>query len=296
VALACATLNLTIISDFPKHEIPVALAIAGSDSSAGAGIQADLKTFSALGVYGLTTVTCIVAETPGKVAKIEPVPGRIVRKQIDVLTASFPITAIKTGLLCSAENVTTVARAMVELSDRAETRIALVVDPVMVATSGTKLVRADAIRLYENELFPLATVITPNLIEAEKLLRRSISDFAAMRKAGKELEKRYGVAVLLKGGHLGIDQAIDLLFSDDNVIDFQEPFVRDIATHGTGCTLSAAITAGLATGLRLEDAIARAKKFVTTAISQHFRWRTRSGENLDALNHFAHGGPVDNRS
>jgi hydroxymethylpyrimidine/phosphomethylpyrimidine kinase len=127
-------------------------------------------------------------------------------------------------------------------------------------------------------------------------LRRSISDFAAMRKAGKELEKRYGVAVLLKGGHLGTDQAIDLLFSDDNVIDFQEPFVRDIATHGTGCTLSAAITAGLATGLRLEDAIARAKKFVTTAISQHFRWRTRSGENLDALNHFAHGGPVENRS
>ena len=296
MALACATLNLTIINDFPKHEIPVALAIAGSDSSAGAGIQADLKTFSALGVYGLTTVTCIVAETPGKVAKIEPVPSRIVRKQIDVLTASFPVTAIKTGLLCSAENVTTVARAMVELSDRAETRIALVVDPVMVATSGTKLVRADAIRLYENELFPLATVITPNLIEAEKLLRRSISDFAAMRKAGKELEKRYGVAVLLKGGHLGTDQAIDLLFSDDNVIDFQEPFVRDIATHGTGCTLSAAITAGLATGLRLEDAIARAKKFVTTAISQRFRWRTRSGENLDALNHFAHGGPVENRS
>jgi hydroxymethylpyrimidine/phosphomethylpyrimidine kinase len=236
-----------------------------------------------------------VAETPGKVAKIEPVPGRTVRKQIDVLIANFPVTAIKTGLLCSAENVTTVARAMVELSDRAETRIALVVDPVMVATSGTKLVRADAIRLYENELFPLATVITPNLIEAGKLLRRPISDFAGMRKAGKELEKRYGVAVLLKGGHLGTDQAIDLLFSDDNVIDFQEPFMRDIATHGTGCTLSAAITAGLATGLRLEDAIARAKKFVTSSITQHFRWRTRSGANLDALNHFDHSAPVESR-
>jgi hydroxymethylpyrimidine/phosphomethylpyrimidine kinase len=294
--LACATLSLSIINNLPQHEIPVALTIAGSDSSAGAGIQADLKTFSALGVYGLTTVTCVVAETPGKVAKIEPLPGKMVRKQIDLLTANFPITAIKTGLLCSAENVTTVARAMVELSDQVETRIALVVDPVMVATSGTKLVRADAIRLYENELFPLATVITPNLIEAEKLLRRSISDFAAMRKAGKELEKRYGVSVLLKGGHLGTDQAIDLLFMDDNVIDFQEPFVRDIATHGTGCTLSAAITAGLATGLRLDDAIARAKKFVTSAIGQRFRWRARSGDNIDALNHFAHAAPVPDRS
>ena len=293
--MACATLNLSIINNLPQHEIPVALTIAGSDSSAGAGIQADLKTFSALGVYGLTTVTCVVAEMPGRVAKIEPLPGKIVRKQIDLLTANFPITAIKTGLLCSAENVTTVARAMVELSDQIETRIALVVDPVMVATSGTKLIRAEAIRLYENELFPLATVITPNLIEAEKLLRRSISDFVAMRKAGKELEKRYGVAVLLKGGHLGTDQAIDLLFMDDNVIDFQEPFVRDVATHGTGCTLSAAITAGLATGLRLEDAIARAKKFVTSSIGQRFRWRARSGENIDALNHFAHAAPVPDR-
>jgi hydroxymethylpyrimidine/phosphomethylpyrimidine kinase len=293
--LACATLTLISINDFPQHEIPVALTIAGSDSSAGAGIQADLKTFSALGVYGLTTVTCVVAETPGKVVKIEPLPGKIVRKQIDLLTANFPITAIKTGLLCSAENVTTVARAMVELSDRIETRISLVVDPVMIATSGTKLLRADAVRLYENELFPLATVITPNLLEAEKLLRRSISDFAGMRKAGKDLERRYGVSVLLKGGHLDSEQAIDLLFMDDNVIDFQEPFVRDVSTHGTGCTLSAAITAGLATGLRLDDAIARAKKFVTSSIAQRFRWRAQSGDNIDALNHFAHAAPVPER-
>jgi hydroxymethylpyrimidine/phosphomethylpyrimidine kinase len=265
----------------------VALTIAGSDSSAGAGIQADLKTFSSLGVYGLSAITCVVAELPGKVAKIEPVAANIVRKQIELLCANFPVAAIKTGLLCSPEVVTAVARAMVDLSDRADNRIALVVDPVMVATSGTALLRADAIKLYQNELFPLATLITPNLIEASKLLRRSISDFSSMRKAGKDLEKKFGVAVLLKGGHLDSDQAIDLLFMDDNVIDFQAPFVRDVATHGTGCTFSAAITAGLASGLRLEDAIARAKKFVTASIAQHFRWRSKSGENIDALNHFA---------
>jgi hydroxymethylpyrimidine/phosphomethylpyrimidine kinase len=266
--------------------------VAGSDSSAGAGIQADLKTFSALGVYGLTAITCVVAETPGKVSRIEPVAAKTVRKQIELLCTNFPVTAIKTGLLCSAEIVTTVARAMVELSDSIETRIALVVDPVMVATTGTPLVRASAIKLYQNELFPLATVITPNLIEAGKLLRRTITDFAGMRKAGKDLEKRYGVPVLLKGGHLNSDQAIDLLFVDDNVIDFQEPFIRDVSTHGTGCTYSAAITAGLAVGLRLEDAIARAKKFVTGSIAQRFRWQSRSGGNIDALNHFAQGDRV----
>ena len=189
-------------NDLPQHEIPVALTIAGSDSSAGAGIQADLKTFSALGVYGLTAVTCVVAETPGKVSKIEPVPAKMVRKQVEILCASFPVSAIKTGLLCSAEIVTTVARSMVELSDRAETRMSLVIDPVMIATSGMALLRSDAIKLYEQELFPLASLITPNLVEAGKLLRRKITDFADMRKAGKDLERRYGVPILLKGGHL----------------------------------------------------------------------------------------------
>jgi hydroxymethylpyrimidine/phosphomethylpyrimidine kinase len=229
----------------------------------------------------------VVAETPGKVAKIEPVPARTVRKQIELLGASFPISAIKTGLLCSADIVSNVARALVEVSDDVDTRISLVVDPVMVATSGTALLRADAIKLYEKELFPLASLITPNLAEAGKLLRRTISDFNAMRKAGKDLEKKYGVPILLKGGHLDSNRAIDLLFNDDNVIDFQEPFVRDVSTHGTGCTLSAAITAGLAAGLRLDDAIGRAKKFVTGAIAQHFHWTGKSGNRIDALNHFA---------
>lgn len=228
-----------------------------------------------------------MAETPGKVAKIQPATAPIVRKQIEVLCRSFPVAAVKTGLLYSAEIVAAVARTLVDLSDKIDQQVALVVDPVMVATSGTTLLRADAIKLYKQELFPLATLLTPNMAEASKLLGRPVSDFGAMRKAGKELEKRYGVAILLKGGHLAGDRAIDLLFMDDNVIDFQAPFVRDVATHGTGCTFSAAITAGLAIGLRLEDAIARAKKFVTAAIAQRFRWTSASGENVDALNHSA---------
>src|SRR3989454_4057272 len=170
---------------------PVALTIAGSDSSAGAGIQADLKTFSALGVYGLTAVTCIVAETPGKVVKIEPVSAKMVRKQIDVLCNNFPVAAIKTGLLYSGEVVTAVARAMLDLSDKTDQRLALVVDPVTIATSGATLLRAEAINLYKKELFPLATLLTPNLDEAGKLLRKSINDLAGMRKAGKELERQY---------------------------------------------------------------------------------------------------------
>ncbi len=226
-----------------------------------------------------------MAEIPGKVAKILPLSAGMVRQQIEVVCRDFPVTAIKTGLLFSAEIVTAVAQKIVELFDRSEHRIALVVDPVMIATSGTMLLRPGAMRLYEKELFPIATLVTPNLDEAGKLLDRAVSDFASMRKAGKELEKRYGAAVLLKGGHLGGDQAVDLLFMDDNVIDFQAPFVRDLVTHGTGCTFSAAITAGLANGLRLEDAIGRAKKFVTASIAQHFRWKSPSGASLDALNH-----------
>ncbi|MDB6146626.1 MAG: phosphomethylpyrimidine kinase [Spartobacteria bacterium] len=223
---------------------------------------------------------------------MEPVKAALIRKQIDVVCRSFPVAAIKTGLLCSAEIVTAVARTLVELSDDIDQRISLVVDPVMVSTSGTKLLRNDAIKLYKNELFPLATLVTPNLDEASKLLGRSISDVGEMRKAGKELEKRYGVPILLKGGHLSGERAIDLLFMDDNVIDFQAPFIRDVATHGTGCTFSAAITAGLANGLRMEDAIGRAKKFVSASLAQRFRWASRSEGNLDALNHSAPAASV----
>jgi len=271
----------------PIQSIPVALTIAGSDSSAGAGIQADLKTFSALGVYGLTAITCIVAETPGKVSRIEPVSAKMVREQIEVLARNFPIAAIKTGLLCSGEIISAVAHAIRGTAETAVPPIPLVIDPVIVATSGDPLLDANAIESYTKELFPLATLITPNLLEAEKFIGEPVRDLKSMRRAGTELARRFRVSILLKGGHLAGDHAVDLLIADGKITEFSAPFVRDVATHGTGCSYSAAITAGLASGLLLEDAIGRAKKFVSASIARHFRWTSSSGKNLDALNHFA---------
>ena len=227
----------------------------------------------------------MVAETPGKVSRIEPVNTEIVREQIAVLSRNFPIAAAKTGLLHSAEIVEAVARAVVDLSANSAKRFPLVVDPVIVATSGDQLLEAKAIELYEKELFPLATVLTPNLDEAEKLMGDPIRDLKGMRRAGRKMQKKYGVSILLKGGHLTGNNAVDLLFAGDKISEFSAPFVHGVATHGTGCTYSAAITAGLACGLSLESAIRRAKKFVTASIAQHFRWTSSFGKQLDALNH-----------
>lgn len=265
--------------------VPVALSVAGSDSSAGAGIQADIKTFSARGVYGLTAVTCVVAEIPGKVSRIEPVSAKIVSEQIEVLAKSFPVAAIKTGLLCSAEIVSAVAKTILDLKKMSASRIPLVVDPVFVATSGDPLLDPAAIETYEKELFPLATLITPNLDEAGRLLRTKIKNRRSMHVAGKELEKKFRTAILLKGGHLAGECAVDLLFTNRKVVEFSAPFVRGVATHGTGCAYSAAITAGLAKGLSLEEAVTQAKRFVTESIARHFRWTSRSGKSLDALRH-----------
>jgi hydroxymethylpyrimidine/phosphomethylpyrimidine kinase len=264
-------------------EVPVALTIAGSDSSAGAGIQADLKTFGAFGVYGLTAVTCIVAETPGLVSKIEAVSAEMLCAQIDVLLKGFPVAAMKTGLLLSGEIVAAVAQTLRAHATRATST--LVIDPVMVATSGDLLLRDDAVEAYERELFPLAALITPNLDEAARLLGEPIDDLQAMRTAGERLTEKYRIPVLLKGGHLSGQNAIDLLFVAGNVVEFSAPFSRGIATHGTGCTYSAAITAGLASGLSLEGAVRRAKQFVTATIAQHLCWETSSEAPLHALNH-----------
>ncbi len=258
----------------------VALTIAGSDSSAGAGLQADLKTFSALGIYGLTAVTCVVAEVPGKVSRIEAVDPALVREQIELLLANFPVAAIKTGLLFSAEVVDLVAAI---LEERAA-KIPLVIDPVMVATSGDLLLQPAAIAAYRSRLFPLATLITPNMAEAAALTSLPVRNLEEMRTAGEKLEREFGSRFLVKGGHLEGDRAIDLLFDGANVVEFSGPFVQGVSTHGTGCTYSAAIAAGLARGLALHEAIGDAKKFVGHAIAEHLAWKTSLGE-VHALNH-----------
>jgi hydroxymethylpyrimidine/phosphomethylpyrimidine kinase len=257
----------------------VALTIAGSDSSAGAGAQADLKTFSALGVYGVTAMTCIVAETPGKVSRIQPADPEMVHEQIELLLKYFPVAAIKTGLLCNPAIVAAVVRSLSKVKRRQ-----LVIDPVMLATSGDVLLAPKAIEIYERELFPLATLITPNLDEAARLLGDSVRDLNEMHRAAKILGKKYGAAVLLKGGHLRGRRAIDVLYFGNGTTEFSAPFVPRVKTHGTGCTYSAAITAELAKGAEVGRAIATAKRFVTSAIRSHFVWKSGC-EKIFALNH-----------
>lgn len=265
--------------------VPIALTIAGSDCSAGAGIQADLKTFSALGVYGLTAVTCVVAEIPGRVSRLEPVSAKIVREQIEVLVRNFPIGAMKTGLLCSTATISAVVEAIRKIDRTQERRIPLVIDPVMIATSGDRLLEPPAIDAYKDQLFPLATLITPNLDEAGLLLETKIKTRKAMEEAVEALANQYCASILLKGGHLQGDLAIDLLFHKGKLTAFSAPFARGVATHGTGCTYSAAITAGLASGLSLEGAIQRSKKFVTQSIARHFTWSSKAGKVVEALRH-----------
>ena len=271
-------------------EFPVVLSIAGSDNSAGAGIQADLKTFSAMGVYGVTAVTCVVAEVPGKVSLIQPLSPAIVAEQIRLVFEAFPIGALKTGMLHSQGLIECVCAALREEFARLPAGAqhpALVVDPVMVATSGHALLEAAGVRAYQEQLFALATLVTPNLDEVCTLIGRPVSTLAQMRAAGDELVARYNTAFLLKGGHLrGQEAAVDLLFFEGQVFEYSAPFIAGVSTHGTGCTYSAAIVAGLGRGLLLQQAVAEAKQFVSGAISGFLRWQ-RAGGATDALDHFA---------
>ena len=259
--------------------LPVVMSIAGSDNSAGAGAQADLKTISALGAYAVTAITCVVAEVPGKVSMIQPIEPRIVAEQIRLLFEAFPIAAVKTGMLYSREIIEAVANAL-------PPGIPLVVDPVMVASSGDPLLREDAIALYRERLFPLAKVITPNLDEAAVLLGRPLASLDEMRIGGRELAELFGTAILLKGGHLREAVATDLLFADGEIHEFTAPFVPGVSTHGTGCAYSAAIAASLAKREPLVQAVVTAKRFITKAISHYLRWE-KDGHTTDALHHFA---------
>lgn len=259
---------------------PVALTIAGSDNSCGAGAQADLKTFSAFGVYGLTAITCVVAEVPGRVEHVQPVRPEVLRSQIRLLFEAYPIAAVKTGMLFSRQLLRVVSE---ELADRLGT-FHLVVDPVMVASSGDPLLRPDAVRAYLEELLPLADLVTPNLDEAAVLLGRRVEGRPDMAVAAEELSVRCRAPVLLKGGHLRGSAAVDVLATADGVEEFVLPRLAGRETHGSGCTLSAAVAAGLARGRTLRMAVAGAKKYLHRAIEREISWR-RGAKRTAALRH-----------
>lgn len=246
-----------------RAKLPIGLTIAGSDSGGGAGIQADLKTFAALGVHGTSAITCLTAQNPKGVLGIQAARPEIVRQQIEAVFAELPPAAVKTGMLFSTAIIHVVTEWF-----RASQRPPLVVDPVMVATSGAVLLKPSAIRALTGELLPLATLITPNLHEAELLLGRKLLSVEDLRSAARELQRRFGCAVLAKGGHLtGLREAVDLFFDGQTELLLSAPFVRGVSTHGTGCTYSAAITAHLARGLPLPPAVFAAKEFITRAIA-----------------------------
>jgi hydroxymethylpyrimidine/phosphomethylpyrimidine kinase len=240
---------------------PAVLTIAGSDSGGGAGIQADLKTFEAFGVFGTAAITCLTAQNPGSVSAIHPAPAGMVAEQVRQVCRGFPIAAAKTGMLYSAALIRAVAAVV------RECRLALlVVDPVMVATSGARLLRPDAVLALCQELLPLAAVITPNVPEAEVLTGLSIRTRAEARAAARLLAIRYGTACVVKGGHLPGARLVDVLCDGTTVREFAAPRLRVRQTHGTGCTFSAALTAGLALGHPLPDAVRGAQQFVRGAL------------------------------
>jgi hydroxymethylpyrimidine/phosphomethylpyrimidine kinase len=265
---------------------PIVLTIAGSDSSCGAGVQADLKAISALGGYGLNALTSVVSETPGIVSQVRLLDAEFIADQIRVLFGGFPIAAAKTGMLGGREQVLSVVKTWKPL---AQGRIPLVVDPVMVATSGGRLLEDEAVRTLIDELLPLATLITPNMDEARVLWDREVTSLADMEACARDLSARFGTAVLVKGGHLK-GEAADVLCHADSLTWHTAPRTAGVHTHGTGCTFSAAIATGLAHGLDLHAAVVQAKQFVSRAIAQHFAWQSSGAGIVHALNHLQQTG------
>jgi hydroxymethylpyrimidine/phosphomethylpyrimidine kinase len=288
--------------------LPVALTIAGSDSGGGAGIQADLKTFAALGVHGASAITCLTAQNPRRVLGVEPSSPKLLRRQIEAVFEELPPAAVKTGMLFAAENVRVVAelyssRAFISPSPRPSGERAgvrgferdkapassprpspplgrrgrifpppLVVDPVMISTSGARLLKPAAEKILKEKLLPLATLVTPNLDEAEILAEQKIRSPEDLRNAARTIVSTYGGAALVKGGHLkNSREAIDVFFDGETELLLSAPFVRGVSTHGTGCTYSAAICAALALGHDLPRAVEIGKRYVTRVISESYR-------------------------
>ena len=250
-----------------RNMTAIALTVAGSDSGGGAGIQADLKTFQACGVFGTSAITCVTAQNPRRVSAVQAIEPGMVAEQMDRVFEAFRVGGAKTGMLYDAAIIETVADGFTRRRFRK-----LVVDPVMVATSGARLLKKDAITALKSSLLPQAALVTPNLAEAEVLWQRSIPSLDDLRRAARALAEEFGVPVLVKGGHVPrAKRAVDVLYDGRNSYEFSGSLTRNVTPHGAGCTFAAAIAANLALGYDLVGSVRRAKRFVTKAIRDSIR-------------------------
>ncbi len=259
---------------------PIALTIAGSDSGGGAGIQADLKTFSALGVFGCSAISSLTAQNTQGVQGVFPVPPDFVQQQIQSVLSDLTVGAIKTGMLATADIICAVAQNLAAFETTP-----LVVDPVMIATSGDRLLDEDAVAVLISQLLPQATLITPNLHEAAALLNQPLAtDLSRMQQQGEALLRLGARAVLMKGGHSDAREATDLLVTAEGVKAFSAPRLNTRNTHGTGCTLASAIAAGLAKGLALDESVAQAKNYLQAALAASDKLHI--GQGSGPVHHF----------
>jgi hydroxymethylpyrimidine/phosphomethylpyrimidine kinase len=252
------------------------LTIAGSDSGGGAGIQADLKTFSALGVFGTSVITAITAQNLSGVSAVQAIDPEVVQKQLQAVLEGFPIKAIKTGMLFSAEIIEVIAQTLFNYHE-----IPLVVDPVFAATSGSMLIRDDAIRQLQEKLFPLAKLITPNIPEAEILLEEKIKNRHDLEQTAQKLFEDFNAPVLMKGGHL-TNMAVDILVDAEGMEPFASNLISNVNNHGSGCTLASAIAAALAKEESLRQAVKTAKTYITDALKNSLLLLP----GLRVINHF----------
>lgn len=258
---------------------PVALTIAGSDSGGGAGIQADLRAFAALGVFGTSVVTAVTAQNTVGVTDVHVIPAATVDAQLAAVLDDLPVAAVKTGMLATAELVALVA-------DRAAAGALpnLVVDPVLVSTTGHRLLEDDAVATYRERLLPHAAVVTPNLIEAGVLVDRELRTPDDVRRAASEIAAFGAGVVVVKGGHGAGERAVDVVVMGDETIELDVARVATANDHGTGCTFAAATAAGLASGIGVLDALHQAKRYVTACIAGGAHWDLGSGHGpLDHL-------------
>ncbi|MAM90967.1 MAG: bifunctional hydroxymethylpyrimidine kinase/phosphomethylpyrimidine kinase [Opitutaceae bacterium] len=269
-------------SNTPSESLPVALSIAGSDSGAAAGIQADLLTFAANQVYGTTALTCVTAQNPNGVSAIHALPPEEVAAQIKQVDEYYKPAAVKTGMLFNEEIISAVCHELQKLSARPR----IVVDPVMVASSGATLLQPEAISLIKSQLLPLATIVTPNLDEVEIIFGRKLENIADFEVAAANLSEKYRAAFLIKGGHLPGDNLFDVLAMPNGTLKtYEQVRILGIDTHGSGCTLSSAITAGLAKGLEIEEAVDGASRYLRAGMRQPL---PISGTTF--INHFPFNG------